>query len=127
MKRYVISAMLTLFMAGCAGNGTMDSAQTPQKPAHNPEQQGQAIPEPTSNDSQARQARQAIQEAEAAAEKADSVGYLWRDTEALIDEAKKAAEEKNYERAIELADEARHQSEEAWRQYLDQRDAGTRN
>lgn len=128
VKRFIIMAALALFVGACAGNDPREEPQTPQSPADNPQLQNPASPEPTGiNSAKARQAQQAISEAQAAADKADSVGYLWRDTEAIIEEARKAAEANDYDQAIELADEARRQSEQAWRQYLEQRDAATRN
>jgi hypothetical protein len=103
MKSYFAAAFMALFLTACASSAAKDSSGT----------------------TDAQQAKQAISQAEAAAEKADSVGYLWRDTEQLIKDAKKAVDEKKYEEATSLADEARRQSELAYQQYLDQRDAGT--
>ena len=103
MKKYLITAFLALFLAACAGTTAKE---------------GDAAPDQVST---------AISEAEAAAEKADSVGFLWRDTEAMIEEAKKAAEAENYDKALKLAEEARRQSELAYQQYLDQRDAAASN
>lgn len=102
MKTYFATAIMALFLAACAGTATKEGSGT----------------------SEAQEAKQAIGDAEAAAEKADSVGYLWRDTEQMIKDAKKAVEAKNYEKATKLAEEARRQSELAYQQYLDQRGAG---
>lgn len=105
MKKYLVAAVMALFLAACAGTAARDNPGAPE----------------------AQEATQAIKEAEAAAEKADSVGYLWRDTEDMIKEAKKAAEEENYDKAVKLAEEARRQSELGYQQYLDQKDAAAQN
>lgn len=127
MKRYVAVTVAALLLTACAGNGARDDTETAQAEQSNPGHMLLAQAASTdANGPGAKRAQQAINEAEAAAEKADAVGYLWRDTEALIEEARKAATAREYEKAVQLADEARRQSEQAYRQYLDQRDAATR-
>gem|GEM_PF-851143 len=74
-------------------------------------------PEPTSAAPSAEMASSAIAAARDAREKAASVGYEWRDTGALLDDAAKAAEAKEYARAIELANQAERQSLAALEQY----------
>ena len=105
MKHYFLIAMLALFLSACAGTAPRDGAGTPK----------------------AQEASVAISEAEAAAEKADSVGYLWRDTESMLEQARAAAEAENFEKAIELADEARRQADLAYQQYLDERETAAGN
>lgn len=127
MRRYVAVTVVALLLAACTGNETRDNPGSPQSQA-DPSDPGkpQVAQADPADAPEAEQANQAISEAEAAAEKADAVGYLWRDTEGMIEEARKAAEAQEYQKAIELANEARRQSEAAYRQYLDQRDAAAR-
>lgn len=127
MRRYVAVTVVALLLAACAGNGARDNSDAPQAQADQANS-GNTLAQaaPTAGGPEAQRAQQAIGEAEAAAEKADAVGYLWRDTEEMIEEAKKAAEAREYDKAVQLAEEARRQSDQAYRQYLDQRDAATR-
>ncbi len=55
--------------------------------------------------------------AEAARKKAAAVGSEWRNTQKLLDDSKKAAAERNYKQAIELAGEAKIQGELAYSQF----------
>ncbi len=61
-------------------------------------------------------AQAAIADAKAANEEAKAAGAEWRDTQALIEEAEAALEEGDTGRAIQLANEARLQAENALRQ-----------
>ena len=53
----------------------------------------------------------AIEQAEAARQAAADLGYEWLKTKALIKEARMAAAEEDWQRAVELATEARLQGE----------------
>lgn len=64
--------------------------------------------------------------ARAAYERVLRVEYVWRDTEDLMKAAEKAASEGELDKAIDLAVEARKQSEIAYNQYQDQKDAAER-
>jgi len=59
----------------------------------------------------------AIAEAEAAAKKTSAVGFLWRDTEKLITEAKKALTSSDPGSALTLAQRAKSQAERGYEQY----------
>lgn len=58
-------------------------------------------------------AKDAIAAAKEANKKAKAVGYEWRDTGKLIEEAEKALSDSKYEDAIKLANKARKQAENA--------------
>ncbi len=58
----------------------------------------------------------AIAAAEAARSEAAKVGFEWRDTAQLIEEAKKAASEGDAAKAVALAQQAQRQSENAVKQ-----------
>lgn len=98
MKKTIMIATLSLMLGACATNGTQSSS--------------------------ADDATQAIAAAQAAKAKVAKVGYEWRDTGAIIDEAKKAAEAKEYDKATKLANQAEQQSVTAMAQYEAQKDAG---
>ncbi len=100
MKNTVLFAALSLMLGACAttGGGTEASADD---------------------------ATQAIAAAQTAREKVAKVGYEWRDTGTLIDQAKQAAEAKEYDKAASLAKEAEHQSAAAMAQYEAQKNAGS--
>jgi hypothetical protein len=66
----------------------------------------------------------AIAEAQAAIEKADAVGYAWRDSSKLLKAAEEAAANGKHEQALELAATAKFQGEAAYAQYEDNKDAG---
>ena len=66
----------------------------------------------------------AITAATAALNKADSVGFAWRDTAKMIKSAEAAASKGDTAKAMALAEKARKQGESAYQQYLDQRNAG---
>lgn len=68
--------------------------------------------------------KQLIQEAKATNQKADSVGYMWRDAGKMIKAAEKALAKGKKDKAMELAEEAKKQGILAYQQYLDQRNAG---
>ena len=62
-------------------------------------------------------AEQAIADAKAANAKAKAMGAEWRDTGKMIDEAEAALAAGDYEKATNLANEARRQAENAMAQY----------
>ena len=66
-------------------------------------------------------AESAIAEAIAAADRAASIGGEWRDTRAIIDEAKEAATAGRTEEALKLAAKAREQGELGYAQAARQR------
>lgn len=70
----------------------------------------------------AAQVKAAITAAEASVEKAGSVGYEWRDSGKLLDQARKALEAGDNAKAAKLAEQARRQGELAHAQYLSQKD-----
>jgi hypothetical protein len=51
--------------------------------------------------------------AEAARVAADALGYEWRDTAELLEQAKAAAEQSHFDEAVQLADMAKFQSDRA--------------
>lgn len=110
MKKVLIIAPLILLASACATTQTSEAPSAPPAPAPS-----------------ASAAADAIASAEAAAAKADAVGYQWRDTAALIDEAKKAMESNDSAKATALAKQAQHEAENALAQYEAQKDAGSRN
>ncbi len=100
---YTLAGAVALALAGCA-------TQTAQQ-------------QPTQQHSQA-DAQSAIQAAEQATDRAASVGFEWRDTrKKLLDKAAEALKAGEYDKAVELANQAKFQSEMAYQQYLDQKDA----
>lgn len=94
MKKTIITASLSLLLAACASNGGTKAS--------------------------ADDAAQAIAAAETSRQQAAAVGYEWRDTGKFIAEAKKAADDKNYEHAVALAKKAEHQSINAVKQQAEQ-------
>jgi hypothetical protein len=70
--------------------------------------------------------QKAIDNAVAANKQAASIGYEWRDAEELIDDAKKAAEAGDNDKALSLANEARSEGDLAYEQGLSQKNAGPR-
>lgn len=97
MKKTILTASLSLLLAACASNGGTSAA--------------------------ADEASQAIAAAEAARTKAAAVGYEWRDTGKMIKAAKKAAEAKEYDKAVTLAGKAKRQSINAVKQQAEQEKA----
>jgi len=75
--------------------------------------------EPTAN-GQAEAAQEAIASAKAALKRAEDEGAAWRDTGDLIKQAEAATAEGNHQEAIDLANEARRQSELAIQQKYDE-------
>ncbi|NEX21095.1 hypothetical protein G3480_12355 [Thiorhodococcus mannitoliphagus] len=69
-------------------------------------------------------AEEAIEAAEKAREKADSVGGEWRDTAELIKEADSLAKSGKFEESIALAKKAQHQGELGYEQAMREKDAG---
>ena len=102
MKKTLFIASLALLASACANTQTAQIPATPEN------------------------ATSAIAAAEAASSKAASLGYQWRDTGKLIADAKKAVTAKDSAKAIELAQLALHQSENALKQQAQQKDAASR-
>jgi len=94
MKKIILTASLSLLLSACASSGGTTAA--------------------------AGDATQAIAAAEAATAKAAAVGYEWRDTHKMIKAAKKAAEAKEYDKAVALASQAERQSVNAVKQQAEQ-------
>ncbi len=88
--------LLTVTMAvGCA-------SQQKQEPAPEPGPSASSV---------------AIANAKAAIKKADSLGYLWRDTGKILKKAEAAAKKGDEAAAVKLANQARNQAELAVKQY----------
>jgi len=66
------------------------------------------------------QAEQAIADAKATNAQAKNMGAEWRDTAKIIDSAEAALAESDYAKAIELANKAQRQAENAIKQYREQ-------
>ncbi len=64
-----------------------------------------------------------ITAAENANKRAKKVNYEWRDTGKIIKKAKKAQKDGNFDIAVKLADKAKRQAQNAYKQYLEQRNA----
>lgn len=77
--------------------------------------------EPAAGPDKEQQAQDAIAAAKDALEEAKSKEYAWRDTGDLIKKAEEALANGEYDKAIELANEARKQSELALAQLYDER------
>lgn len=71
-------------------------------------------------------ANNAISAAKSELNKAKNVNYAWRDTGKMIKAAEKAAKEGEYEKAVDLANEAEKQSELAQQQYRETRNTQPR-
>lgn len=95
IKFTALAALVLSIAVGCAS-----TPQEEEVPAEDPVAMAQA----------------AIADAKAANEEAKAAGAEWRDTEALIAEAEAALEAGDTGRAIQLANEARLQAENALRQ-----------
>ncbi len=92
MKKHVLLLAATLLATACASQGPSEPAAT------------------------AESANQAIVAAEAAAKQAQEVGYQWRDTEKLIQDAKAAAAKRDFATAQKLANAAAQQGKLALEQ-----------
>ncbi len=92
MIRMLLAALFVALLAGC--NGVKSS------------------PSYTLIDS-----KRVISEAEAAIAKAAKVGYEWRDTSAMLADAKTAEKEGDYNKAVALAGQAERQAQNALAQY----------
>ena len=68
----------------------------------------------------------AITAAETANSRAKKVNNEWRDTGKIIKSAKKAEKEGDFDKAVKLANKAKRQAENAYQQYLEQKNAGPR-
>jgi len=69
-------------------------------------------------------AQQAIDEAEVALKKADSIGYEWRDSAQLLEDARAALAQGDQAQALKLAAQAKLQGERAYEQGMGQQNAG---
>ncbi|MDH5784834.1 MAG: hypothetical protein OEZ16_04400 [Chromatiales bacterium] len=97
MKKVALIASLVLLGSACTTTPTQTSAPEVQAPPA--------------------ESAKAIASAEAARSKVDAVGFEWRDTAALIDEAKKAEAAGETNKAIKLAKQAQRESENGLKQY----------
>jgi hypothetical protein len=77
----------------------------------------------TAKPADAGQAAAAIAAAEASRAAAAAVGYEWRDTAKMIEDAKKAVEEKDFDKAVKLAKQAEKQGKNAVAQHQQQVEA----
>ncbi|HEB54828.1 MAG TPA: SoxXA-binding protein [Gammaproteobacteria bacterium] len=71
-------------------------------------------------------AKTAISKAVQKTQQAAKVDYEWRDTGKIIKKAKAALKKGDIDTAIKLANKARRQSDNALKQYAEQRNAGPR-
>ena len=99
MKKIALLAAVMLTITGCAGLS--------------------APPYPDEDSAAA-----AIGAANDARKKAASVGGEWRDTGKFIKQAKAAAADGDYEKAIKLANKAKTEGELGYAQAISQKDAG---
>ena len=103
MKRYLLPLLAaTLLASGCASTPapTTKAAAAPQAPVAKVD---------TSSAIQEENAKAAIAAAEKSRAAAAAVGFEWRDTSQLIDDAKKSLAEKEFDKAIKLANQAERQ------------------
>ena len=99
MKTLLLAATAALFLHACAN--------TP--------------PAPTAEDAEA-----AIRTAEQKTRQASDVNYEWRDTGKLITQAREALKKGDIASALKLANKASRQSDNALKQYAEQKNAGPR-
>ncbi len=92
MSRVIFAALLASILVGC--NGVKSS------PSYN-----------------MIDSNRVIKEAETAIAEVAKVGYEWRDTSAMLADAKAANEAKDYNKAVELAGRAERQAIAAYKQY----------
>ena len=69
-------------------------------------------------------AQSALQAAEAAAKKTDSIHYLWTTTDKLLKDAQKSMQAGDYDKAEKMAKEAQIQAEIAYKQGIGQEAKG---
>lgn len=96
IKFGALAALVLSVAVGCAGQ--------PTEPEMDPEQV---------KAEQMAAAQQAIADAKSALEEAKAIGAEWRDTQELINQAEEALAAEDTAKAIELANEARRQAENA--------------
>jgi len=109
MNKVIASTLATAIVIGlsaCAGNGAKDDMAM----------------ESGGNDSAQYQIQ--LKAAEAAYAKVDAIGNAWVFTADFIEEAKKAAEENKFDAAIKLLTQAKFQSDMAYKQGEEQKQAG---
>ena len=97
MKKLLLAASAALFLHACANNPPATSAED---------------------------ANAAISMAEQKTQQAREVNYEWRDTGKIIKQAKEALKKGDIDTAIKLANKAANQSNNALRQYAEQKNAG---
>jgi len=76
-------------------------------------------------DSAKEQSMSTLQQAKAAYSKVDKTGFAWSNSKDMIKNAEKAAADGDYAKASEEAQKALDESNNAWQQYMDNKDAGT--
>jgi len=74
-------------------------------------------------DSNKEQSMSTLQQAKAAYSKVDKTGFAWSNSKDMIKNAEKAAADGDYKTASELAQQALDESNNAWQQYMDNKDA----
>ncbi len=104
LKLAAVALLTTGLVAGCAS----DTQEEPA-PAVEPAVQAPAGPSPA--------AKNAIYSAKIKLARAEKLGYAWRDTSKMIEDAEKAAAAGDNDQAIELANAASEQAEDAIAQY----------
>ncbi len=97
MKKLLLAASAALLLHACANNPAATSAED---------------------------ANAAISMAEQKTQQARKVDYEWRDTGKIIKKAKAALKKGDIDTAIKLANKASRQSDNALKQYAEQKNAG---
>lgn len=106
----IVAGLLT-YACSATGGATPESAAMEAK-------QAQSF---TQNDYEV-----AIAAAKAAQKKAASVDGEWRDTDNIIEDSEEAAKKGDFNKATKLANKAKMQGEMAYKQTIDQENAGPR-
>lgn len=107
MKHYLLPLLAaTLLASGCASSPAPSKTAATQAPAAKVDVS--AV--------QAEKAKAAIAAAEKSRDAAAATGFEWRDTSAMIEDAKKAAAEGEFDKAIKLAGQAERQGAIATKQ-----------
>ena len=123
MIKKIVTIGAIVLLSACA---EMQSSEQQVESKPSAKQQVKSKPVAT-NSVAATDARAAIAAAEKARKSASKVSYEWRHTAKMIKQAKSAAKKKNYQKAIELANKAKKQGEDALAQYHAQKGAGMNN
>ena len=101
LKMATVAVLSTGLMVGCASESAEDPAPATEKPAECP----------------SAAAKNAIYSAKIKLARAEKLGYAWTNTGNLIKEAEKAAAACDNDKAIELANKAGEEAEDAIAQY----------